>query len=179
MLKKCLFLDRDGVINVDKNYVYKIEDFKFIDGIFVCAKAAILKNYLICVITNQAGIGRGYYTVEDFELLTSWMCQKFCAEDIPITKVYFSPYHPVHGVGQYKKEHVSRKPNPGMILQAASELGIDLSCSVLIGDKASDLQAGHNAGIKTNIYFGSEDSEIQVEFDYYRISHLEDALTYI
>ena len=165
MLKKCLFVDRDGVINVDKNYVYKIEDFKFIDGIFVCAKAAILKNYIICVITNQAGIGRGYYTVEDFELLTSWMCQKFCAEDIPITKVYFSPYHPVHGVGQYKKEHISRKPNPGMIFQAASEIGIDLSCSVLIGDKASDLQAGHNAGIKTNIYFGSEDSKIQVEYD--------------
>lgn len=179
MLRKCLFLDRDGVINVDKNYVYKIEDFEFIDGIFAFAKAALLKNYLICVITNQSGIGRGYYTVEDFELLTTWMCQEFCAEGIPITKVYFSPYHPVHGIGPYKREHSSRKPNPGMILQAAHEYGIDLNKSVLIGDKVTDLEAGHNSGIKTNIYFGSEDDKISLDFDYYCVSYLEDAINYI
>ena len=74
MLKKCIFLDRDGVINVDKNYVHKVEDFDFIDGIFSFAKAAISKEYLICVITNQAGIGRGLYTEKDFEVLTCWMC---------------------------------------------------------------------------------------------------------
>ena len=178
MRRKCLFLDRDGVINIDRNYVHKIEDFEFIDGIFECAKSAVSKDYLLCVITNQAGIGRGYYTEKDFDLLTGWMCQKFGDVGIPIAKVYHSPYHPVHGVGHYKREHITRKPNPGMLLQAANEFSIDLSSSILIGDNASDLQAGHAAGINTNILFNPDNSKISLDFDYHTVSNLKDAIIY-
>ena len=107
------------------------------------------------------------------------MCQQFLAKDIPITKVYFSPYHPVHGLGHYKKEHKSRKPNPGMILEAANEFNLDLNRSILIGDKASDLEAGHRAGIKTNILFGPQSKKLSLDFDYYSVSNLEDAIVYI
>ena len=151
MNKKALFLDRDGVINADKGYVYKISEFHFLDGIFDFCRLACSKGYLIFVVTNQAGIGRGYYNVTDFNILTRWMCEKFLAKDISISKVYFSPYHPVHGLGYYKKDDYSRKPNPGMIHQATDEFDIDLSVSVLVGDKITDIQAGISAGIAQNI----------------------------
>ena len=151
MTTKALFLDRDGVINLDHGYVFRVEDFQFIDGIFELSRAAISKGYVICVITNQAGIGRGYYNVSDFNSLTEWMCEQFRVEGVSISKVYFSPYHPEHGIGRYKKDDKSRKPNPGMIQQAVDEFNLDLSESVLIGDKPSDIQAGLNAGVRTNV----------------------------
>ena len=155
MIKKAFFLVRDGVINIDHDYVYKLEDFQFIDGIFELCRQAISKGYLIFVITNQAGIGRGYYNTEDFNHLTRWMCEVFLNEGILITKVYHSPFHPTHGIGEYKKDDISRKPNTGMIYQAVNEFNIDLKESVLIGDKPSDIQAGINAQVGRNIYFGS------------------------
>jgi len=155
MDKKALFLDRDGVINVDHGYVYKVSDFKFLDGIFDLCQLAKSKDYLIFVVTNQAGIARGYYTVEDFNLLTKWMCDKFLSEDLLISKVYFSPHHPVHGLGCYKKDDYSRKPNPGMIYQAAEEFNLDLNASVLVGDKMTDIEAGVSAGVGQNILLAS------------------------
>ena len=109
---------------------------------------------MICVITNQAGIGRGFYSEADFNVLTDWMCEQFRMEGVKISNVYFSPYHPSHGVGIYRKDDISRKPNPGMIQQAAAEFDINLRKSVLIGDKLSDIQAGVNAGVGTNLYIG-------------------------
>ncbi len=151
--RQALFLDRDGVINVDHAYVSKKEDFHFIDGIFdLCYKAKQL-NYLSFVITNQAGIGRGYYSEQDFLNLTDWMKGVFWSKGIEIDAVYFCPYHYEHGVGEYKKETDCRKPRPGMILQAAREFDIDLSHSLLIGDKISDINAGIAAGIGLNLIF--------------------------
>jgi len=146
-----LFLDRDGVINIDHAYVYKKEDFEFIDGIFSLCQKAHQLGYLIFVITNQAGIGRGYYTEKDFWVLTDWMLEVFLQNDVDITQVYFCPYHPTYGIGKYRKESSCRKPNPGMILQAQKEYNIDLSRSVLIGDKESDIQAGLSAEVSSNI----------------------------
>lgn len=150
-MNKALFLDRDGVINVEKNYVYKIEDFEFVEGIFEVLKYFQDKGYLLIVITNQAGIGRGYYTEEDFHVLNNWMLEEFKKKEIHITKVYYCPYHPEHGIGEYKRDSLDRKPNSGMILQAQKEFNIDLSASILVGDKESDVEAGLRAGIVSNI----------------------------
>jgi D-glycero-D-manno-heptose 1,7-bisphosphate phosphatase len=150
-LHKALFLDRDGVINVEKNYVCRIEDFEFIPGIFeLCASAQSL-GFKLIVITNQAGIGRGYYTEADYQRLNDWMLEQFRGQGIEIDRVYHCPSHPTAGIGEYRRDSFHRKPNPGMILSARDELGLDLSISVLVGDKDTDIQAGIAAGVKNNI----------------------------
>ncbi len=146
-VNRALFLDRDGVINHDAGYTSSIENFNFIGGIFDLCRAAKQLGYLIIVVTNQAGIGRGYYSEEDFLKLTEWMCERFKAEGAMITEVFYCPYHLEHGVGEYKKESFDRKPNPGMILRAAEKYNIDLAQSIMIGDKDSDMQAANNAGV--------------------------------
>ena len=148
---KAIFLDRDGVINVEKNYIYQVEDFEFVDGIFEFCILAQRFNFRIFIITNQAGIGRGYYTVDDFDRLTKWMLAQFRARGIRIEKVYYCPYHPTAGIGEYRKNSFDRKPNPGMILKAKKEFELDLSKSVLVGDKDSDLEAGRAAGVMWNL----------------------------
>lgn len=147
MKRKALFLDRDGVINEEKNYVHRIEDFEFMDGVFDLLSYARSLGYLLVVITNQAGIARGYYTEEDFHRLNEWMVQQFAEKGITIDRVYYCPYHPTHGIGSYKLDSPNRKPAPGMLLQAEKELHIDLSQSVLVGDKESDIEAGKRAGV--------------------------------
>lgn len=147
-MTKALFLDRDGVVNVEKNYLYKKEDFEFIDGIFELCKYYERLGYLIIIITNQSGIARGFYTEEEFLSLTKWMNQKFLQEGIHISEVYFCPHLP-----SLSGECQCRKPNPGMILDAAKKFNIDINNSLFIGDKESDVEAGLNAGIKTNYLF--------------------------
>ena len=106
---------------------------------------------MLVVVTNQAGIGRGLYTEADFNELTEWMCEVFEQERCAIDKVYFCPTHPQHGIGRYKVDSARRKPFPGMILEAAAELEIDLARSILIGDKLSDIQAGLAAGVAVRL----------------------------
>src|SRR5204863_8956993 len=96
---KALFLDRDGVITVDKNYVWRIEDFEFLPDIFELCRAAQTVGLLPIIVTNQAGIGRGYYTEQDFQTLTEWMLAEFSAQGIGIGRVYHCPYHPTEGIG--------------------------------------------------------------------------------
>ena len=153
---RAILLDRDGVINVDYGHVHTIKKFDFVDGIFELTLEAFKKGYMIIVITNQGGIGRGYYTEQDFHNLTSWMCERFMEQGVPITKVYYSPYHPISGLGIYKKEDFSRKPNPGMILQSEKDFELNLESSLLHGDKESDIQAGLAAGISKNFLFSPE-----------------------
>jgi D-glycero-D-manno-heptose 1,7-bisphosphate phosphatase len=146
-MKRALFLDRDGVINVDKHYVWRIGDFEFVPGIFeLCATAQGL-GFDPIVVTNQAGIGRGYYSEEDFARLTTWMLERFRERGIDIARVYHCPYHPTAGIGTYRQDSYDRKPNPGMILRARGDLGIALMRSVLVGDKDSDIAAGRAAGV--------------------------------
>jgi D-glycero-D-manno-heptose 1,7-bisphosphate phosphatase len=147
MPSRALFLDRDGVINVEKNYVYRIEDFEFIDGIFELCALAQNRGFKLIVITNQAGIGRGYYTETDFQHLTNWMLNVFRERGIVIDRVYHCPYHPTAGIGEYRRESFDRKPNPGMILKARKDFDLDLPQCVLIGDKDSDIEAGWAAGV--------------------------------
>ena len=155
-LKKALFLDRDGVINIEKNYLYKVDDFEFMDGIFDLCKYYQNLGYLIFVVTNQSGIARGYYTKEDFDTLTSWMIKEFAKKNIKITEVYYCPHHPdISGVCD------CRKPNTGMFLDAAKQYNVDLKNSLMIGDKEKDIEAALNAGlIETYLY----DDTNSVEF---------------
>jgi D-glycero-D-manno-heptose 1,7-bisphosphate phosphatase len=151
--RRALFLDRDGVINVDHGYVYRREDFEFIDGIFDLCSHAKSRGFFIFVVTNQAGIGRGYFSEQDFLSLTQWMCEEFIKHDAAIDEVYFCPYHLEGGIGRYKFDSPFRKPAPGMILQAARRYQIDLAESLLVGDKSTDMQAGVSAGVGRNILF--------------------------
>jgi D-glycero-D-manno-heptose 1,7-bisphosphate phosphatase len=147
-MNKALFLDRDGVINVDKVHVYRKEDFEFTKGIFDLCRKYTGKGYLILVITNQAGIAKGLYSEDDFRVLTSWMTEQFRLKGITISEVYHCPHHPdISGPCQ------CRKPAPGMILQGVKDFNLDVSQCVLIGDNESDLEAGRRAGIpESNLY---------------------------
>jgi D-glycero-D-manno-heptose 1,7-bisphosphate phosphatase len=174
-----LFLDRDGVINHNHGYVHKRENFDFMDNIFDLARAAHLYKYKIIVITNQAGIARGYYTEEQYHELSDWMCQQFSEASAPISKVYFSPYHPVAGLGKYLKDDFSRKPKPGMIIQAQKDLSLDLSCSILIGDKVSDIKAGTSAGVGANLLFAQERPNESDGCKYELIHTLLEAIPYL
>jgi D-glycero-D-manno-heptose 1,7-bisphosphate phosphatase len=148
---RALFLDRDGVINVNHGYVHRPENFDFMDGIFTVALAAHPQHYKLVVITNQAAIAHGYYFEQQFHELTHLMCDQFAIQTAPVAKVYFSPYHPTAGIGEYKKDDISRKPHSRMILQAQQAVNLDLVNSFLIGDKASNIQAGITEGVGCNI----------------------------
>lgn len=152
-MQKALFLDRDGVINVEKNYLYKIEDFEFMDDIFELCKYYESQGYIIIVITNQSGIARDFYSEDDFLTLTKWMNKRFLEDGTHISEVYFCPHLPA-----ISGECQCRKPNPGMILDAVDKFDIDVKHSVLIGDKERDIEAGLNAGIEENYLFDSNGS---------------------
>ena len=154
-MQKVLFLDRDGVINVEKEYLHKIEDFEFIDGIIDLCRFYQEMGYKIIIVTNQSGIARKYYTEEDFLKLTKWMIESFNDLGISISKVYFCPHHP-----SISGRCECRKPNPGMLLDADKEFTIDFSQSLIIGDKERDIEAGINAGIKES-YLLNEDESIK------------------
>ena len=147
-LKKALFLDRDGVVNVEKEYLYKIYDFEFIDGIFELCRYYQNLGYVIFVITNQSGISRGFYSENDFAVLSSWMIQEFAKNGIEVKKVYHCPHHP-----ELSGDCSCRKPHAGMLLKAQEEFTIDLENSILIGDKETDIEAGLNAGLHETYFF--------------------------
>ena len=145
--RPAVFLDRDGVINQESEYVHRVNDFHFIDGVFDACRQMSQAGFRLIIITNQAGIARGYYTEDDFHRLTKWMLDEFRQHGVEIDDVYYCPHHPVHGVGPYHRLCDCRKPGPGMVLRAAREHSLDLQQSILVGDKASDIEAGRTAGV--------------------------------
>lgn len=145
--QKALFLDRDGTINIERDYVFKIEDFEFQPGIFDLIRDYQNKGYLIFIITNQSGIARGLYSENEYLQLTDWMIGEFERQEIRIEKVYHCPHHP-----EFTGKCECRKPKPGMILQAVETFNIDPENSVVIGDSDRDLEAGERAGVGTNLY---------------------------
>lgn len=151
MANKAVFLDRDGVINVDTGYVSHSDDFEFIEGVIDACKKMKELGYMLVVITNQSGIARGYFTEDEFMTLTEWMDWSLADKGVDLDGIYFCPHHPEKGVGDYKQNCNCRKPQPGMLLSAIEHLDIDVSNSFLVGDKVSDLKAGKNAGVATNI----------------------------
>ncbi|GAA5133864.1 D-glycero-beta-D-manno-heptose 1,7-bisphosphate 7-phosphatase [Thalassotalea piscium] len=156
MKNKALFLDRDGIINIDHGYVYQSENFEFVQGIFSLCHLAQEKGYQLIVITNQSGIGRGKYSIEQFEKLTQWMKKQFSYKGITINDVYYCPHHPTNANKEFLIKCDCRKPEPGMILQAVREHNIDVGQSVFIGDKVSDMQAAKAAGINNRLLLSSQ-----------------------
>ncbi|MCL1115560.1 D-glycero-beta-D-manno-heptose 1,7-bisphosphate 7-phosphatase [Shewanella basaltis] len=150
-LKKAVFLDRDGVINKDTGYVHSVDDFEYIEGVFEACLALKEMGYLLVVVTNQSGIARGMYSEDDFHHLTEWMDWNFADKGIELDGIYYCPHHPEKGLGEYKQDCNCRKPKPGMLIDAAKFLKIDLTNSVMVGDKADDMLAAKAAGINLTI----------------------------
>jgi len=146
-LTKAAFLDRDGVINVDTGYVYRWEEFEFISGYLEALKVLQENGYLLFIVTNQSGIARGKYTIKEYEFLTDAMVNHLSINGINITEVYYCPHLEGSLIKKYNVACDCRKPKPGMLVRAATEWGINLGESILIGDKASDIEAAKLAGI--------------------------------
>lgn len=160
MSGRALFLDRDGVVNEEVGYLHRIEDVRFVDGIFSLCRTAVRLGYRLIVVTNQAGIARGYYSEAEFDRLMEWMRVALRVEGVELDAVYYCPYHPEHGVGEYKREHEDRKPGTGMLRRAAREFGISLAESVMVGDRCSDIVAANTAGLRQAFLIrGTEESE--------------------
>jgi D-glycero-D-manno-heptose 1,7-bisphosphate phosphatase len=148
MSGRALFLDRDGVVNEEVGYLHRIEEVRFVEGIFSLCRTAISLGYRLIVVTNQAGIARGFYTEADFHALMDFIQAELRTQGIRFDAVYHCPYHPEHGVGPYKREHEDRKPGTGMLRRGAREFDISLADSVMIGDRCSDIGAANAAGLR-------------------------------
>ncbi len=147
---KALFLDRDGVVNVDGGYVHRIEDFQLVPGVLDLCRQAKEKGYLVIVVTNQSGIGRGMFTEEDFSQLTDHMKSVFHAAGAEIADVFHCP--------SVDDGHPDRKPNPGLFLKAAAVHGLDMAACVSVGDRERDIQAALSAGVGRNFLFSPEEA---------------------
>lgn len=165
--RRAVFLDRDGTINVEKNYLCKIEDFEFIPGVPGAIKKLKDAGLLVIVVSNQSGIARGYFDEETVRKLHQHIQQELVALGTSIDDFYFCPHHPEQGLGAYKLSCQCRKGNPGLLLQAAREHGIDLPKSYMVGDKLADIEAGQRAGCKTLLvltgYGASTSSKLEDE----------------
>lgn len=138
--RRALFLDRDGTINVDHHYVYRVQDFEWVPGICEFCSAAVAAGYDIVIITNQSGIERGYFSEADYAVFTCHLRERFAEKGIPVLDILHCPY----------LEHPDRKPEPGLFLKAAARWNIDMAASVSVGDKERDVQAGIRAGVGRN-----------------------------
>jgi D-glycero-D-manno-heptose 1,7-bisphosphate phosphatase len=141
---KTIFLDRDGVINKEISYLHKINDFEFIDGVFEACSHLKNLNYRIIIITNQSGISRGYYTYDDFKILSNWLISEFKKNNIDILDIFHCPHLP-------DSNCTCRKPKPGMFLEAKNKYNISMDNSWIIGDKEDDILAANSAGISNTI----------------------------
>ncbi len=146
-MKPAIFLDRDGVINREVNYLHKIEDFEWTERCIEALQNLQNKGYPLFIVTNQAGIGRGFYSEQDYQALTDWYLNELEQQGVHITAVEYCPHHPREAQGAYRQDCDCRKPKPGMLLSLIQQHQLDPAQSIMVGDKLSDMQAGYAAGI--------------------------------
>lgn len=150
-MTKALFLDRDGVINVDVGYAFKAEQIQFVDGIFELCTFFEAQGFIIIIVTNQSGIARGFYSEDDFTALSDWFVEQFAKRGISIAHIYHCPHHPdITGPCE------CRKPNAGMLLEAIETFSIQPQQSIMIGDKVSDMKAAKTAAIANRFFYSSD-----------------------
>ena len=160
--RRAVFLDRDGVLNEDRAYVHRAEGFVFLPHVLDACRIFHQAGFLLIVVTNQSGIGRGFFSEEQFLQLSQWMCEAMQAADAPVEKIYFCPHHPQAAVDRYRCVCRCRKPQPGMITQAAEEFGIDLPGSILFGDSVRDTDAALAAGVGERVLLGKNAASVPV-----------------
>ena len=144
MTIKTIFLDRDGVINKEVGYLFRISDFEFIEGVFDACLHFHHLGYKIIIISNQSGIARGYYNENDYLKLTEWMLDQFNDNGINILDIFYCPHGP-------ESLCECRKPKPGMLIEAKDKYNIGMKDSWMIGDKETDIEAANLAGINNTI----------------------------
>ncbi len=173
---KAALLDRDGVINQDTGHVYKIQEFKFIEGVFEALNLLQSSGFEIIIITNQAGIAKGFYTENDYKNLTNWYLNVLKTKNINVLDVFHCPYHHASTIEKYKKKSFYRKPNPGMFLDAIKIHNIDVTKSFSVGDKFTDIQASMSAGIKQNFLIYNEKETTVENLNYVETTSLFDVV---
>ncbi len=160
MKQRAVFLDRDGTINEDKDYLYKIEDFKYIKGTIEALHILQDLGFKLIIITNQSGIARGYYSENDYKILTSWMTQSLLSKGIHIDNVYYCPHHPNGSVEKYRRECECRKPNLGLFKNAINDYDLDVDRCYAIGDKIRDCSICNTTNCHGFLISNNENEEI-------------------
>jgi D-glycero-D-manno-heptose 1,7-bisphosphate phosphatase len=145
--RRAVFLDRDGVINVDRHYLHRVDEFAFVPGTIDALRRLQRGGWALVVVTNQSGIARSYYTEDDYRRVDAHMRAALAASGVTLDAVEYCPHLPDASVAAYRLACDCRKPAPGMLLRAAAALKLDLPNSVMVGDKGSDVQAGRAAGV--------------------------------
>lgn len=147
-MKRAVFLDRDGTINVEKDYLYQIEEFEFIPGAPEAIRILNEAGFLVIVVTNQSGVGRGYYDMEAVHALHRFIDAELARCGASVDAWYVCPHHPENGIGEYRCDCYCRKPMPGMLIEAAERFDIDLPSSFMVGDKMADVETALKAGCR-------------------------------
>ena len=154
--RKAVFLDRDGVINVDYGYVYKISDFILLPGIVKGLRTLQDNGYELVVVTNQSGIARGYYSQEDYSAISNYYHGLLSAQGVMLSAIYCCPHHPRGSITRFAIKCDCRKPSSGMLSQAALDLNLNLSLSFMFGDKVTDMLAAKAAGLSYGVLIGNQ-----------------------
>ena len=176
---KAIFLDRDGVININKPYINSVNDIEFIPDIFRSIKSLSSENFTLFIITNQGGVGLGKITPEEYFLIEDYVHESFKKKGISVEKTYCSFFHPKNP-GFFQEHECLRKPRTGMIEKAVKEYGVRVEESYLIGDKVSDIRCGEKAGVKSLLIrnqYTSEDPEYKSDYPYFH--SISDVKNYI
>jgi len=172
--RPALFLDRDGVVNVDRHFLHRIEDCAFIDGIFALTAHFAARGFAVVIASNQGGIARELFREAEFARLMDWMRAEFRRQGSRLDAVYFDPTHPAEGKGAYRRSSSWRKPAAGMFVRAAADLGLDLAKSIAVGNMAGDVDAARAAGIGGLVLLDEKASGVERRADCWIVPRLAD-----
>jgi D-glycero-D-manno-heptose 1,7-bisphosphate phosphatase len=172
-MNRALFLDRDGVINVDTGYLHRIEDCRFVDGIFELTRGFAERGFRLVIVTNQSGIGRGFFTEADFRRLMAWMIGRFREHGVEIDRIYHAPDAPDSPA---PSRPGWRKPAPGMLLQAIADLDLDPAACWAVGDRKRDLKAAAAAGVAYRVLFDPAAPATERRVDHWIVPRLGEIL---